>query len=559
MSDTAEMREAVEYDVVIVGAGPAGLAAAIRLKQKALAAGTEVSVAVLEKGSEVGAHILSGAVIDPKALNELIPDWKAKGAPLETPVTRDEFWLLGPSGMLNIGWLPMPGFMKNHGCYIASLANVCRWLAGQAEDLGVEIYPGMAASEALYDDKGALAGVVAGVFGVDRDGSHKADYQPGLELRGKYVFIGEGARGFLGQQMQAKFGLADASEPQKYGIGLKEIWQVTDEAFRPGLAQHSLGWPLDDKTGGGSFMYHFGENQVAIGYVVHLNYANPWLSPFDEFQRFKHHPLVAPYLRGGKRIAYGARAITEGGYQSVPKLAFPGGALIGCSAGFVNLPRIKGSHNAMKTGMLAAEAAFDAIQAGRSGDELAAYQSAYEQSWVAKELRVVRNTKPLLARYGTILGGMLLGGLDMTIANLFGGWSPFGTLKHHKTDAASTGLAKDFSPIVYPKPDGVISFDKLSSVFMSATNHEEHQPCHLKLKDPTVPIAVNLPKYGEPARLYCPAGVYEVLYDAAGNNPRFQINAQNCVHCKTCDIKDPSQNIVWTPPEGGGGPNYPNM
>ena len=559
MSETAELREAVEYDVVIVGAGPAGLAAAIRLKQKAAVAGTEISVAVLEKGSEVGAHILSGAVIDPKALNELIPDWKARGAPLDTPVTKDEFWLLGPSGVLNIGGLPMPGFMKNHGCYIASLANVCRWLAGQAEDLGVEIYPGMAASEALYDEKGALVGVVAGVFGVDRDGSHKADYQPGLELRGKYVFIGEGARGFLGQQVQARFGLADNSEPQKYGIGLKEIWQVTDANFRPGLAQHSLGWPLDDKTGGGSFMYHFGDNQVALGYVVHLNYANPWLSPFDEFQRFKHHPLIAPYLQGAKRIAYGARAITEGGYQSVPKLTFPGGALIGCSAGFVNLPRIKGSHNAMKTGMLAAEAAFDALAAGRSGDELAAYQTAYEQSWVAKELRVVRNTKPLLARYGTILGGMLLGGLDMTIANLFGGWSPFGTLKHGKTDAASTGLAKDFQPIVYPKPDGVISFDKLSSVFISATNHEEHQPCHLKLKDPAIPIAVNLPKYGEPARLYCPAGVYEVLYDAAGDNPRFQINAQNCVHCKTCDIKDPSRNIVWTPPEGGGGPNYPNM
>ncbi len=559
MSDMTEAREAVDYDVVIVGAGPAGLAAAIRLKQKAAAAGTEVNVAVLEKGSEVGAHILSGAVIDPKALNELIPDWKAKGAPLETPVTKDEFWLLGPSGMLNIGWLPMPGFMKNHGCYIASLANVCRWLAAQAEALGVEVYPGMAASEALFDANGALVGVVAGVFGVDRDGSHKADYQPGLELRGKYVFIGEGARGFLGQQLQARYGLTDGREPQKYGIGIKEIWQVTDANFKPGLAQHSLGWPLDTKTGGGSFMYHFGDNQVALGYVVHLNYKNPWLSPFDEFQRFKHHPLIKPYLEGGKRIAYGARAITEGGEQSVPKLAFPGGALIGCSAGFVNLPRIKGSHNAMKTGMLAAEAAFDALQDGRAHDELTVYQIAYEGSWVAKELHVVRNTKPLLAKYGTILGGMLLGGLDMTIANLFGGWSPFGTLKHGKTDAASTGLAKDYKPIVYPKPDGVISFDKLSSVFISSTNHEEHQPCHLKLKDPTVPIAVNLPKYGEPARLYCPAGVYEVLYDAAGDNPRFQINAQNCVHCKTCDIKDPSQNIVWTPPEGGGGPNYPNM
>jgi electron-transferring-flavoprotein dehydrogenase len=559
MSDTAEMREAVEYDVVIVGAGPAGLSAAIRLKQKALEAGTEVTVAVLEKGSEVGAHILSGAVIDPKGLNELIPDWKALGAPLDNPVTKDEFWLLGPSGMLNIGWLPMPSFMKNHGCYIASLANVCRWLAGQAEELGVEVYPGMAASEALYDDKGALVGVVAGVFGVDRDGTHKADYQPGLELRGKYVFIAEGARGFLGQQVQAKYGLADNSEPQKFGIGVKEIWQVTDANFKPGLAQHSLGWPLDGKTGGGSFMYHFGDNQVALGYVVHLNYKNPWLSPFDEFQRFKHHPLVKPYLEGAKRIAYGARAITEGGYQSAPRLAFPGGALIGCSAGFVNLPRIKGSHNAVKTGMMAAEAAFDAIQAGRAHDELTAYQTAYDTSWVAKELRLVRNTKPLLARYGTIIGGMLLGGLDMTITSLFGGWSPFGTLKHGKTDAASTGLAKDYKPIVYPKPDGVISFDKLSSVFISSTNHEEHQPCHLKLKDPSIPIAVNLPKYGEPARLYCPAGVYEVLYDAAGDNPRFQINAQNCVHCKTCDIKDPSQNIVWTPPEGGGGPNYPNM
>jgi electron-transferring-flavoprotein dehydrogenase len=559
MSDTAEMREAVEYDVVIVGAGPAGLSAAIRLKQKALEAGTEVTVAVLEKGSEVGAHILSGAVIDPKGLNELIPDWKALGAPLDNPVTKDEFWLLGPSGMLNIGWLPMPSFMKNHGCYIASLANVCRWLAGQAEELGVEVYPGMAASEALYDDNGALVGVVAGVFGVDRDGTHKADYQPGLELRGKYVFIAEGARGFLGQQVQAKYGLADNSEPQKFGIGVKEIWQVTDANFKPGLAQHSLGWPLDGKTGGGSFMYHFGDNQVALGYVVHLNYKNPWLSPFDEFQRFKHHPLVKPYLEGAKRIAYGARAITEGGYQSAPRLAFPGGALIGCSAGFVNLPRIKGSHNAVKTGMMAAEAAFDAIQAGRAHDELTAYQTAYDTSWVAKELRLVRNTKPLLARYGTIIGGMLLGGLDMTITSLFGGWSPFGTLKHGKTDAASTGLAKDYKPIVYPKPDGVISFDKLSSVFISSTNHEEHQPCHLKLKDPSIPIAVNLPKYGEPARLYCPAGVYEVLYDAAGDNPRFQINAQNCVHCKTCDIKDPSQNIVWTPPEGGGGPNYPNM
>ena len=558
MSDSVE-REAMEFDVVIVGAGPAGLSAAIRLKQLAAAAGGKINVVVVEKGSEVGAHILSGAVIDPKALNELIPDWKERGAPLETPVTRDELWLFGPQGQMSISWLPMPGYMKNHGNYIASLANVCRWLAQEAEALGVDIYPGMAASEALYDEVGALVGVVAGVFGVNRDGTRKPDYQPGVELRGKYVFIAEGARGSLAKQVQAKYSLTEGKEPQKYGIGLKEIWQVTEANFRPGLVHHSLGWPLESKTGGGSFMYHFGDRYVAIGYVVHLNYANTWLSPYDEFQRFKQHPGIRPTLEGGKRVAYGARAITEGGYQSVPKLAFPGGALIGCSAGFVNLPRIKGSHNAMKTGMLAAEAAFEAINEGRSGDALTAYQAAYDKSWVAKELKAVRTAKPLLARFGTVLGGVLLGGIELTITNLFGGWSPLGTLKHGKTDAAATGLAKDYKPIAYPKPDGVISFDKLSSVFISATNHDEDQPSHLTLKDPTIPIAVNLPLYGEPAQLYCPAGVYEVLYDDQGTNPRFQINAQNCVHCKTCDIKDPSQNIVWTTPEGGGGPNYPNM
>ena len=551
-------REAMEYDVVIVGAGPAGLSAAIRLKQQAEAAGADITVAVVEKGSEVGAHILSGAVIDPKALDELIPDWKAKGAPLETAVTQDRFLALGPHGDLPVPMWPMPGFMHNHGCYIASLGNVCRWLASQAEALGVEIYPGMAASELVFNNQGAVKGVVAGVFGVARDGHHKGDFQPGLELHAKYTLIAEGARGSLAKQLLAGFNLTEGHEPQKFGIGLKELWQVPEENFHPGLVQHTVGWPLDSKTGGGSFMYHFGDRYVAIGFVVHLNYANPWLSPFDEFQRLKHHPSISQYLTGGRRIAYGARAITEGGFQSVPKLAFPGGALVGCSAGFVNLPRIKGSHNAMKTGMLAAEAAFAAIQAGRSGDELADYQSAYERSWVFKELRLVRNAKPLWSRLGTWLGSAMIV-LELNITNWFGGFSPLGTLKHGKTDAEATGLAKDFKPIDYPKPDGVLSFDKLSSVFLSATNHEEDQPIHLRLKDPTVPIDVNLPRYGEPARLYCPAGVYEVLYDEAGTNPRFQINAQNCVHCKTCDIKDPSQNIVWTTPEGGGGPNYPNM
>ncbi|HEY2483209.1 MAG TPA: electron transfer flavoprotein-ubiquinone oxidoreductase [Caulobacteraceae bacterium] len=553
-----EAREAMEYDVVVVGAGPAGLSAAIRLKQLAAAAGAEFAVAVVEKGSEVGAHILSGAVIDPKALNELIPDWLAKGAPLETPVSEDRFLALGAQGDIEVPMWPMPGFMHNQGCYVASLANVCRWLGAEAESLGVEIYPGMAASEIVYDENGAMKGVVAGVFGVAKDGSHKTDYQPGLELHAKYTLIAEGARGSLAKQLQARFGLTEGREPQKFGIGLKEIWQVPAENFTPGLVQHTVGWPLDSKTGGGSFMYHFGDRYVSIGFVVHLNYANPWISPFDEFQRLKHHPSIRGYLEGGQRIAYGARAITEGGFQSVPALAFPGGALIGCSAGFMNLPRIKGSHNAMKTGMLAAEAAFAAVQSGRAGDRLSEYQAAYERSWVNKELRLVRNAKPLWSRLGTWLGSAVII-FDLNVTNLFGGFSFFGTLKHGKTDAESTGLAQDFKPIVYPKPDGVLSFDKLSSVFLSATNHEEDQPSHLVLKDPTTPIAINLPLYGEPARLYCPAGVYEVLYDEAGENPRFQINAQNCVHCKTCDIKDPSQNIVWTTPEGGGGPNYPNM
>ncbi len=555
---TAPARESMQYDVVVVGGGPAGLAAAIRIKQLAAEAGAEVSVALLEKGSEIGAHILSGAVIDPRGLAELFPDWQARGAPLETPVTRDRFLVMTREGAIDITWLPMPPFMKNHGAWIGSLANLCRWLGGQAEALGVEAYPGMAASELVYADDGAVRGVVAGVFGVARDGSPKADYQPGVELCGKYVLLAEGARGSLSKQIQARFGLTEGCEPQKYGIGLKELWQVAPDKHEPGLTQHSFGWPLDNRTGGGSFMYHFGDRFVAVGFVVHLNYANPWLSPFEEFQRFKQHPAIRPVLEGATRISYGARAITEGGYQSVPKLAFPGGALIGCAAGFVNLPRIKGSHNAIKSGMMAAEAAFAAVRAGRAGDELSDYQAAYDRSWVKRELRLVRNVKPLWSHLGTALG-VLIGGVDMWTTLLTGGFSLLGTLKHGKTDAASTGLAKDHPQITYPKPDGVISFDRLSSVFVSNTAHEENQPIHLRLRDPDVPIAVNLPLYGEPARLYCPAAVYEVVYDDKGEHPRFVINAANCVHCKTCDIKDPSQNIDWTTPEGGGGPNYPNM
>ncbi|HHK75109.1 MAG TPA: electron transfer flavoprotein-ubiquinone oxidoreductase [Rhizobiales bacterium] len=557
MSEHEPEREAMDYDVVIVGAGPAGLAASIRLKQLAAKAGTEISVCVLEKGSEVGAHILSGAVVDPVGLDELIPDWKEKGAPLNVPVKQDRFYMLGKAGAIRIPNFTMPRLMNNHGCYAVSLGNVCRWLGQQAEEMGVEIYPGFAASDMVWREDGSLKGVVAGVMGIGADGKKKPEYEPGVELNGKYVFIAEGVRGSLAKILINKFDLLSGKSPQKFGIGIKELWEVKPENHVPGRVMHTMGWPLDLKTGGGSFMYHIEDNQVAVGFVVHLNYTNPYLSPFNEFQRFKHHPMIAEVLEGGRRIAYGARAITEGGFQSVPKLAFPGGALIGCSAGFVNLPRIKGSHNAIKTGMLAAEAAFEAISAGRAGDELASYQTAYENSWVCQDLKKVRNVKPLWSKFGMI-GGLILGGLDMWTNELFG-FSFFGTLKHTKPDYATLIPASKAKKIDYPKPDGVLSFDRLTDVAFSATSHEEDEPVHLCLADPDIPIKQNLPEYDEPAQRYCPAGVYEVLRDDDGSNPRFQINPQNCVHCKTCDIKDPAQNITWCVPQGGDGPNYPNM
>lgn len=559
MTDEMAAREAMEFDVVIVGAGPAGLSAAIRLKQRAEKAGSDVNVVVVEKGSEVGAHILSGAVLDPSGMNELFPDWEERGAPLDTPVTSESFVLMGPAGALPLPVFAMPPMVKNHGNYIVSMGNVCRWLAEQAEAMGVEVYPGMAASKYLTRPDGSIRGVVVGEMGIGQNGDRKDSYEPGMELVGKYVFLAEGVRGSLSKKIIEKFSLDANCDPQKYGIGLKELWEIDPARSRPGHVQHSFGWPLDNQTGGGSFLYHFSDNTVALGFVLHLNYKNPHIYPYGEFQKFKEHPEIAELLEGGKRIAYGARAITEGGYQSVPKLSFPGGALIGCSAGFVNVPRIKGNHNAMLTGIMAADAAFEAIADGREGDELTAYEDAYKGSPVHDELYRARNAKPLWTRFGTLLGGISFAGLDLWTNTIARGFSLFGTQRHDKTDAASTEPAAQHKKPVYPKPDGVIMFDRLTNVSFSATNHEEDQPSHLKLKDASIPIGVNLPRYDEPAQRYCPAGVYEVLTDDNGANPVFQINAQNCVHCKTCDIKDPSQNIVWETPEGGGGPNYPNM
>jgi len=546
-------RESMPYDVVIVGGGPAGLTAAIRLKQLANAAGRDVSVCILEKGSEVGAHILSGAVLDPKALDELIPDWKDKGAPLTVPVSENHHWILGKSGKFAMPHFLLPPFMHNKGTYTLSLGNFCRWLAGQAEELGVEIFPGFPAAEILFNDDGSVKGVATGDMGIARDGSHRPDYQPGLELHAKYTLFAEGARGHLTKRLTETFKLRDESGPQVFGLGVKELWDVPPEKHKPGRVIHTQGWPLSDAWGGG-FLYHQENNQVALGFIVSLDYSNPYISPFEELQRWKTHPAIRAEIEGGRRVSYGARAINEGGWQAIPRLVFPGGALIGCSAGFVNVPRIKGTHNAMKSAMLAAEAAFAAIAQDRSGDVLDAYPEALHKSWVVKELKIVRNAQPAVAHWGGMLG-TLYAGLDMWLGYL-GLRLPW-TLKH-KADNTTLRRKAEARPIDYPKPDGVLTFDRLSSVFISNTNHEEDQPVHLTLKDQDIPTTINLPVYAGPEQRYCPAGVYEFVEDGNGE-PRLQINAQNCVHCKTCDIKDPTQNINWVTPEGGGGPNYPNM
>ncbi|MCF5544110.1 electron transfer flavoprotein-ubiquinone oxidoreductase [Pseudomonas salomonii] len=552
-------REYMEFDVVIVGAGPAGLSAACRLKQKAAEAGKEISVCVVEKGSEVGAHILSGAVFEPRALNELFPDWEALGAPLNTPVVRDDIYVLrSPEASTKVPDFFVPKTMHNEGNYIISLGNLCRWLAQQAENLGVEVYPGFAAQEALFDENGVVRGIITGDLGVDREGHPKEGvYTPGMELRGKYTLFAEGCRGHIGKQLIQRFNLDSDADAQHYGIGLKEIWEIDPAKHQPGLVVHTAGWPLDimsNENTGGSFLYHLENNQVVVGLIVDLSYSNTFLSPFDEFQRLKHHPVLAQYLEGGKRVSYGARALAKGGINSLPKMVFKGGALIGCDLGTMNVAKIKGSHTAMKSGMLAADAVADRLFAeSEGGDELTAYVDSFKSSWLYEELFASRNFGPAMHKFGPIIGA----GFNWFDQNILGGKMPF-TLHDTKSDYACLKLAKDSKKIDYPKPDGKLSFDKLSSVFISGTNHEEEQPCHLKLKDPSIPIGTNLPLYDEPAQRYCPAGVYEVITKEDGEK-RFQINAQNCVHCKTCDIKDPSQNITWVTPEGAGGPTYPNM
>ena len=544
-------RESMEFDVVIVGAGPSGLSAAIRLKQL----NPDLSIVVVEKGSEVGAHILSGAVIDPVSLDKLVPDWREDAdCPLKTEVKDDRFYWMTAGSAIRLPGFAMPPLMSNHHCYIGSLGNVCRWLAPKAEALGVEIYPGFAAAEVLYDDKGAVRGIATGDMGIAKDGSHKDSFTRGMELLGKYTLFAEGARGSLTKQLIAKFSLDANSQPPKFGIGLKEVWQIDPAKHQKGLIQHSFGWPLNNSTGGGSFLYHYDDNKVAVGFVVHLNYDDPYLSPFDEFQRFKTHPAIRTLFEGGKRLAYGARAITEGGYQSVPRLSFAGGALIGCAAGFVNVPRIKGVHNAMGSGMLAAEHVATALGAGRANDELVEYENAWRSSPVGADLYKVRNVKPLWSKFGTIIG-VALGGFDMWCNTL--GFSLFGTQSHATPDRKTLDPAKAHAPVAAPKPDGKLTFDKLSSVFLSNTNHEEDQPVHLRVADMNLQKTSEHDVFAGPSNRYCPAGVYEWVEEASG--PRYQINAQNCVHCKTCDVKDPNGNITWVPPEGGGGPNYEAM